>query len=107
MTRVFVSEYFQKVILNWAIAKPGVVYDDVVSLLACAILCHKHDCQTINILPDITLSICQLNQKKGTCMQKEEVFELSGSRMYEHKVSAVLSNLEIMCFSRNLAIYNH
>jgi hypothetical protein len=81
--------YFRKVVSNWGILRPELGYQAVKSILSCAILCANLKCSTLNILPDEEGFICQMNKKKGSCMEKKEVFGNPGSRMFQRKVSTM------------------
>jgi hypothetical protein len=79
-------EYFSKVVFDWRIRQPDLGYQFTTSLLACAIMCRiRHKCSTVVIVPDVK-TICEMSERKGTCMEKEEASRFSGSRMYQKKV---------------------
>jgi hypothetical protein len=77
---------FEKVVFDWTLSRPDLGYQDVISLLACAILCNRRDCSTINILPDDAQFVCQMSKRKASSMEKEEAFPNAGSRIYQKKV---------------------
>jgi hypothetical protein len=86
MTKIYHdNENFQKVIFDWGILQPDLGVQRVVSILGCAILCSQK-CLTVSVLPDLSLFICQMNKRKGTCMEKEEAVRYPASRMYQKKV---------------------
>jgi hypothetical protein len=79
--------YFRDVVSNWVIIRPELGYQAVNSILSCALLCTTLKCSTLNVLPDDEHFICQMNNKKATCMEKEEVFGYPGCRMFQRKVT--------------------
>jgi hypothetical protein len=79
-------DYFEKVTFEWSILRPDMGYQYVTSVFACALLCQQRKLSTFVALPDEVLMVCQLNKKKGRCMEKEEAMANTGSRMYQQKV---------------------
>ncbi|XP_064626911.1 uncharacterized protein LOC135487286 isoform X2 [Lineus longissimus] len=77
---------FEHLVKNWAILEPDIGCQDIVSFLACAILCSQQSCTTMNLLPMDSVLICQMSKRKGTCMEKEEAFVNQGAHMYQRKV---------------------
>ncbi|XP_064646908.1 uncharacterized protein LOC135499854 isoform X2 [Lineus longissimus] len=86
MTKAITFQKLGKVVNDIAILHPDIGSRDVISLLACAIMCIKPNCSTINVLEDDERFVCQMSKKKGTCMEKEEeVCAYPSARMYERK----------------------
>jgi hypothetical protein len=81
------NAYFKEAVWNWGIIQPDLGCQAVNSILSCAILCANYKCSTFNFLPDEEHFICQMNKKKATCMEKQEVFGYPGSRMFQRKVT--------------------
>jgi hypothetical protein len=77
---------FERFVSDWGILQPDIGNADVISLLACAVLCHRSNCTTVGILMMDAAVVCQMSNKKGTCMEKEEAFHLPGNRIYQKKV---------------------
>jgi hypothetical protein len=82
--------YLESFVLDWSILKPELGFQYVKSYLACAIMCWQEKCGAINIFPDDTIYGCQMSKRKGRCMEREEVFEHTGSRMFQKKVILII-----------------
>jgi hypothetical protein len=82
------NNVFKDVVSNWGILQPELGSQAVNSILSCAVLCANLKCSTLNLLPDEEFFICQMNKKKASCMEKQEVFGYPGSRMFQKKVIA-------------------
>jgi hypothetical protein len=78
--------YLKTVVLNWGILQPDLGYQYVRSVLACASKCTLN-CITVSIVPKVALLVCQMSTKKGSCLEKEDAFMKSGSRMYQKRVN--------------------
>jgi hypothetical protein len=53
----------------------------------CVLVClFIINCTTFNMLVNDKESICQVSQKKGSCMEKTDVLVRSGYSMFQHKV---------------------
>ncbi|XP_064646907.1 uncharacterized protein LOC135499854 isoform X1 [Lineus longissimus] len=92
MTKAITFQKLGKVVNDIAILHPDIGSRDVISLLACAIMCIKPNCSTINVLEDDERFVCQMSKKKGTCMEKEEeVCAYPSARMYERKSMTLIT----------------
>jgi hypothetical protein len=79
------NAYLKKVVFDWSMV-PDMGSQNAISVLACAILCIRQDCSTVNTLLDEASLVCLMSKKKGTCMEKEEVFRNPGAKMYQKTV---------------------
>jgi hypothetical protein len=67
------------------------VYDNVTSALACAVvLCRRLKWTTFGVLTRSGHFLCQMSKKKGSSMERSEAFVNPGSRMHQNKVKGFL-----------------
>jgi hypothetical protein len=83
---------FEKVVLDWGILEPDMVFDNITSALACAVLCGRLKWTTFNVLTRSGHFVCQMSKRKGSCMERSEAFVNPGSRMYQNKVKVFVYN---------------
>jgi hypothetical protein len=77
--------YFEKVCFDKSLSKPQSTIQDVISVLACAVISHHLKYVTFNAGPDDGAFFCQMSTKKSSCMEKDEAIH-TGLRMYQEKV---------------------
>jgi hypothetical protein len=80
------NDNFKSIVSDWRILEPDIDSQDIISVLACAILCCHLKCSTVVIVPMATSLMCQMSTKKGSCMEKKEAIGHPGSQMYQKKV---------------------
>jgi hypothetical protein len=97
----FRNEYFRLGGSDLALTTPDLGYQHAISNLACAILCCQMNCSRFGSLSNGTGLICQMSQKKGSCMDKDETFSYPGSQIYQKKV---LLNVYYMTFHHSFDI---
>jgi hypothetical protein len=90
-------EYFERVVFDWSIKNPDLGYQNVVSVVACAMMCINK-CSTIVALSDEEILTCLLSRRKGSCMEKDEALPYPGARMYQKKVISLSCVVRKTCY---------
>ncbi|XP_064652167.1 uncharacterized protein LOC135502909 [Lineus longissimus] len=71
---------------NKVIIQPDLGNKVVISHVLCAVLCVMMDgCTVINLWAEEDVFVCQRSKRKGTCMEKGEVYDENGIRMFQAK----------------------
>jgi hypothetical protein len=82
---------FTFLVKNKVIIQPDLGTWLVVSHLKCAILCVlSNGCTVISMWAEDDVFICQSSKRKGTCMEKKEVYDENNITMFQNKVRTVI-----------------
>jgi hypothetical protein len=84
VSRKYTHLHYKRLIDDRVIVQPTAVNHNLRSRCECALVSFiMANCTTINFLGHGGSHVCQVSNKKGSCMEKEEIINEEGYRMFE------------------------